>query len=110
MCFFPRGGQSKDGHWWVEDFDEQIALGALGRMDDILARLHDLDAGAHPDRIRELAYDTSGCGLCPYKAFGPTPGQWQCDSGGARPVPTDQVTEVSAADLLGTTDPVTQVA
>lgn len=89
ILFMPRGGMRKDARMWTEPYDEQIALDALARMDQILLQLHDLDAGAHPERIRDghngiepIAIDSSDCGLCPYKALGP-PGPWQCP--GANP-------------------------
>lgn len=100
ICFWPRGGLSKDAHWWTQPWDRQVALDALARIDDTLLHLDQLDAGAHPERIREgygelpgIGYETSGCRLCPYKAFTTEPGPWQCDAGTTVPSPRGEVTQ-----------------
>lgn len=90
ILLIPRGGQRKDGYQLTEPWDRQIALDALDRIDRTLLQLHDLDAGQHPQRIREghgdipaIDFDASDCGFCPFKAFG-EPGPWQCEGSGKK--------------------------
>ncbi|UQE73862.1 hypothetical protein MYK68_14095 [Gordonia sp. PP30] len=113
IAFLPRGGWLKDARAWTEPYDDTVVDTALDRIDRILVQLLDLDAEAHPERIRDgwtagghqimppIPADTTDCFFCSYKALPGTDlaaAPYACPGAGI-PAPSN-VSEVSASELL----------
>lgn len=89
IAFLPRGGWLKDARAWTEPYDDDLVEATLARMDRVLLRLDDMDAGHHPERVRDgwiagghpimppIEADTSDCFFCAWHSRTPA-GPFQC--------------------------------
>lgn len=67
IAFYPRGGFLSGLHVWAEPYDEELALRALERVDDILALVHDLNVDTVPEMYRHIPRAPSRlCMYCPW--------------------------------------------
>lgn len=72
IVFLPRGGRIDGLHVWCEPYDRSIALGALERMDNVLAALHALDPPVNPQAWAMFPAAESYCTFCPFFQPGST--------------------------------------
>ena len=67
LVYLPTSGQLDEMHVALHDYDEQMALDALSRADNILTMLAGLDPEANPAHWELIPKTTSkNCSYCPY--------------------------------------------
>lgn len=66
LVCFPRGGMLSGLHVWSEPWDEQLALAALKRLDNITVALMQLDVEAKPEHWQFLPTADAHCSWCPW--------------------------------------------
>lgn len=67
IAFYPRAGQLSGLHVWSEPYDQQIAVDAMGRVDQILEVAVALGVDQHPDRYTAIPRQPGrGCLYCPW--------------------------------------------
>lgn len=67
IAFYPKSGLMRDSWMWEADYDEDLALAALDRMDGLLAGANDAEhAGDLETYLRALTRDTEHCTWCPF--------------------------------------------
>ena len=67
LVYLPTNGQLSDMHIDLRDYDEQIALDAMSRMDNIYTMLTAVDLEANPDTWNLIPKTPSRmCSYCPY--------------------------------------------
>lgn len=65
LAFYPLGGMLTGLHCWIDDYDEQIALDAMNRQDDILSLLNVIDVEANPENWSLIPIAPSrNCNFC----------------------------------------------
>lgn len=72
VVFMPRTGRVDGLHVWTAPYDRSIALGALERMDNVLAALDALDPPNNPAAWAMFPATESYCTYCPYFLPGST--------------------------------------
>ena len=71
LAFYPLGGQLTGLHVWIGDYDEQIALDAIQRQEDIISLLNAVDVEAYPDNWSLIPLAPSrNCFYCPWHLGG----------------------------------------
>jgi hypothetical protein len=71
IAFYPKSGMMRDSWLWTADYDEQLALDALDRMDTLLADANMAELEGDLDQwLRALPRDTGHCDWCPYMEAG----------------------------------------
>jgi hypothetical protein len=67
IAFYPKSGMMRDSWLWTADYDENIALAALDRMDTLLADANMAELEGDLDQwLQALPRDTTHCDWCPY--------------------------------------------
>jgi len=67
LAFYPLGGMLSGMHIWLGDYDRQVALDAMQRLDATVELIAMLDPEAHPERWELIPAATSrGCSYCPW--------------------------------------------
>lgn len=73
LAFYPLGGMLDGLHVWIGDYDREIAVEALQRVDDVLTAVTTLDPETNPERWQLLpASPSRSCSYCPWFAPGST--------------------------------------
>ncbi|WP_326637312.1 hypothetical protein OG884_26625 [Streptosporangium sp. NBC_01755] len=72
ITFLPRGGRIDGLHVWTAPYDRSIALGALERMDNVLAALTALDPPNNPTAWAMFPATEAYCTYCPFFLPGST--------------------------------------
>lgn len=67
LVFLPRAGWLKDMYVWCQDYDENIAVGAIYRMYGIATQVMNLDILKHSHRWEDIpATPSNDCAWCPW--------------------------------------------
>ena len=67
LAFYPLGGMLSGMHIWLGDYNRQVALDAMQRLDATVELIAMLDPEAHPERWELIPAATSrGCSYCPW--------------------------------------------
>jgi len=67
LAFYPLGGMLSGLHVWVGDYNEQIALDAMSRMDDLITLLTAADVEENPENWKVIPIEPSRtCNYCPW--------------------------------------------
>jgi hypothetical protein len=67
LAFYPLGGMLSGMHTWVGDYDKDVAIEAMLRLDSTVELIAMLDPEAHPERWELIPAATSrGCSYCPW--------------------------------------------
>ena len=67
LAFLPTGGQISDMHLELHPYDEQIAVGALQRLDNVYELLSTVDVEKSPTMWAVIpAVPSRNCNYCPY--------------------------------------------
>ena len=67
LAFYPLGGMLDGLHMWVDDYDRQMALDAIERLDKITTLVLALDPETDPTQFANLpAAPSSSCTYCPW--------------------------------------------
>ena len=67
LAFYPLGGMLSGLHVWVGDYDRQIALDAMSRMDDLITLLTAVDVEENPENWAIIPAEPSRmCNYCPW--------------------------------------------
>ena len=67
LCYLPTSGSLTDMAMVLQDYDEQVALNALGRLDSIHALLAAADVEANPEIWSQIPAEPDRlCAWCPY--------------------------------------------
>lgn len=80
IMFLPRGGRLVDAHFWLEDYDEQVALGAIARQDAIAIMVDTFDVENHPENYAFFNREPDECVFCPFHNPKPTT-PYECAGG-----------------------------
>ena len=67
LAFLPRAGWLKDMYLWCEDYNEDIAVGAIMRLYEIAQQIMSMDISTNSHRWEQVpAQPTNDCGWCSY--------------------------------------------
>ena len=67
LAFYPLGGMLSGLHVWIRDYDEQIAIDAMQRLDDTISLLVMLDPEENPQHWNLIPFEASRlCHYCPW--------------------------------------------
>lgn len=67
LAFLPRAGWLKDMYLWCEDYNQDVAVGAIMRLYDIGTQIMNLDVLTHSHRWEQVsAQPSNDCGWCPF--------------------------------------------
>jgi len=67
LAFYPLGGSLSGLHVWIGDYDRQIALDAMSRMDDLITLLTAVDVEENPENWAIIPAEPSRmCNYCPW--------------------------------------------
>lgn len=67
LAFYPLGGMLSGLHVWLGDYDEQIAIDAMQRLDDTIQLLVMLDPEDNPANWKLIPFEASRlCHYCPW--------------------------------------------
>jgi hypothetical protein len=84
LVFYPLGGKFTGIHTWIGDYDRQIALDAMLRLDSTVELIAMLDPEAHPERWELIPASPSNlCTYCPWYVPGSTDLSTGCPGGTA---------------------------
>jgi hypothetical protein len=82
LAFYPLGGMLTGMHTWVGDYDKDVALSAMLRLDSTVELLAMLDPEEHPDRWELVPASSSrNCSYCPWYLPGSTDLSTGCSGG-----------------------------
>jgi hypothetical protein len=84
LAFYPLGGMLTGMHTWIGDYDKDVAISAMLRLDSTVELLAMLDPEEHPERWELVPASTSrGCTYCPWFMPGATDLSTGCPGGSA---------------------------
>lgn len=67
LAFYPLGGMLSGLHVWLGDYDEQLALEAMARIDDLITLLTAADVEENPENWQLIPAEPSrNCNFCPW--------------------------------------------
>lgn len=75
IVFLPRAGWLADTYYWEEEFQPEVARGALTAMDELIEGMNIAEGlGVLDEMLELLPRDGSACVFCPYKTNNPNVG------------------------------------